>query len=135
MFDGQKPNAKTPVPESRFPAISACRSRIAAVDPFRPGRNAGQKAAADISNRLKGLLKYGVPAFSIADADGVFAGNHENLTVTNSSGLGGSNDCADNLIDARVRHDQFKFHFGNEVHFVLGSAICLGVTLLATVAA
>src|SRR5579872_505439 len=67
-----------------------------------------------------------------ADAHHVLKRADENLAIADSTGAGLARDGVDDFLDLIVAHHHLDFHFGHEVGDVLGAAIELGVTLLAS---
>src|SRR5262245_49199307 len=66
-----------------------------------------------------------------ADAHGLQHVKHENLAVADAAGGSGRLDSLDNAVRHAVGYGDFNFHFRHEVHGILGTAIDLGVALLA----
>eukprot|EP01032_Pedospumella_encystans_P030240 gene30241-34133_t len=65
------------------------------------------------------------------DADHAFHAGDENLAIANLAGVGGLDDGVHAAVHVFGLHDHFHLHLGQKVHHVLGTAVELGVALLA----
>src|SRR5690606_18965689 len=72
--------------------------------------------------------------FAGADAHRLVEAVDEDLAVADLPGAGGGGDRLDGLVGELVGHGDLDLDLGKEVHGVLGTAIDLGVPLLAPVA-
>jgi len=81
------------------------------------------------------LLEGGFAAFVVADADGFFDAADEDLAVADATGAGCGADGVDGFVFHFVGDDEFDFDLGKKVDGVFATAVELGVTLLAAVAA
>src|SRR5215218_5403360 len=70
-------------------------------------------------------------ALAGADADRVVDRGDEYLAVADAIGLRGLLDRLDGAVDQGVVHDEFDLHLRQKVDHVLGTAIKLGMALLA----
>jgi hypothetical protein len=70
------------------------------------------------------------PAFLGPDSHRLFYLANKNLSVTDLSGPGGSQDCFDHPLGAIVRNHDLKFHFRQEIDGIFGAAINFAVTFL-----
>src|SRR5262249_29092248 len=81
---------------------------------------------------FEALISDGVQAgFTGPESDGLLDAGDEDLAVTNAAGLRGTADGLDGFVDHIVGQHNLDFDLGKKVHHVLGSAVELGVTLLA----
>src|SRR3954454_3170760 len=67
-----------------------------------------------------------------SDADRFLDGRYKNLAIADPSGLGRLADRLDRSVDHLVEQDDLELHLRQEVDHVLGTAVELGVALLAS---
>src|SRR5262245_18811087 len=72
------------------------------------------------------------PGLTRPDPDGLFYRGNEDLAIADSPRTGGRLDGLDRLVDKFVGNDDFDLYLRQEVHDILGTAIELGMSLLAS---
>src|SRR5690606_7974347 len=117
--------------------LSSLAASCAAAGPANARASAAVSAAASgkrmavISVSVSGCrLKSGRIGLAGADADYLLEVEHEDLPVADLSGIGGSLDGLDRLLEELRPDGGLDLHFGEEIDDVLGAPIELGVAFL-----
>src|ERR1700740_2529776 len=81
------------------------------------------------------VLQSSLASLFVTDADSLVDVGDENLAIADLAGLGAIHNGVDGPLGQIVGHHHLNLHLGHQVHGVLASAVYLGVSLLAAVAA
>src|SRR3990172_4156791 len=90
-------------------------------------RGAGQTKGRRLTRRRSNRVE---AAFAGADANRLFDGRNENLSVADTAGLRGLADRFNRTIDHFVGEDDFYLHLGKEVDNIFGAPVEFRVALL-----